>query len=282
MQGETEERPRKRRKKKSKFGYYLYAVVVLLLTVTNITLAILLLTHVQKIEVNGTSVSTEDDIVAWIQEDPLTVNSLYTLWKYNMGSYEQPVYLQEMKVSLNLPWEVQVDVTEKEIVSCVKYKGSYVYLDEEGLVMQILPEKREGVQFVENVTVKKAEQFKVLEVKNEKIFSYIKNIVKAVKKNDLTPDRLAWEDESMNLYFGEVCVQLGKMNFDVKIAELPGILTDLEGKAGILHMEHYSETGEKISFELNEIEDTDESEMPEETVPEEDAEAEVEAEAQTE
>ncbi len=84
MQGEIEEReerrPSKRRKKKSKFGYYLYAVVVLILTVTNITLAILLLTHVQEIEVTGTRLSEKEAIVEWIKEDPLTNNSIYT-WK---------------------------------------------------------------------------------------------------------------------------------------------------------------------------------------------------------
>lgn len=250
MQGETDERPRKRRKKKSKFGYYLYAVVVLLLTIANLTLSILLLTYVQKIEVSGTEISTDDEIIAWIQEDALTANSLYTIWKYNMSSYEQPVYLEKVQVSLGAPWKVCVEVQEKEIIAGVLYKKSYVYFDDEGLIMQILPEKREDVPIVENVTVKKAELFETLTVENEKIFSYVAEITKGVQKNELVYDRLVWEDDSMNLYFGEVCVQLGKMNFDVKLAELPGILVDLEGKEGILHMEHYSEIGEKISFEL--------------------------------
>ncbi|MBQ8804664.1 MAG: hypothetical protein IJZ53_13630 [Tyzzerella sp.] len=263
MQGETEERPRKRRKKKSRFGYYLYAVVVLLLTVANITLAILLLTHVQKIEVSGTRISTEEEIVAWVTEDPLTTNALYTLWKFNMGSYGQPVYLEDVKVSLGAPWKVQVDVTEKEIIACALYKESYVYFDKDGLVMQILPEWQEHVLLVENITVQDAKQFKVMKVKEEKLFSYIENITKTLRKNELSPDRVAWEDDSMNLYFGEVCVQLGKMNYDVKIAELPGILGGLEGEAGTLHMEHYSEVGEKISFEKFEAEEPEPVEVPE-------------------
>ena len=76
----------KRRKKKSKFGYYLYAIVVLVLTITNVTLAVLLLTHVQTTNVSGTKISSEDEIRAWIAEDPLTVNSLYTFFKYKFGS----------------------------------------------------------------------------------------------------------------------------------------------------------------------------------------------------
>ena len=74
-------------------------------------------------------------------------------------------------------------------------------------------------------------------------------IIYEVKKNEIAPDKIVWEENSMNLYFGEICVELGKMNYDVKIAELPPILSTLEGKVGVLRMEHYSETGDSISFE---------------------------------
>ena len=57
------------------------------------------------------------------------------------------------------------------------------------------------------------------------------------------------------------------MNYDVKIAELPPILETLNGKAGVLRMEHYSETGDSISFEgrVEEVPET-EGETVEETV----------------
>lgn len=256
----------KRRRKKSKFGYYLYAVVVLLLTITNITLAVLLLTHVQKIQINGTEISKEEDIRAWLTEDPMTVNSLYTVFKYKTGSYELPVYLEDVKVSLKLPWEVQVDVTEKDIIACLFYKNSYVYVDSDGLVMKTSPDYDGKVPYVGGIDIQKAEQFKVLTVKDKKVFTYIQDIIYEVRRNEISPDQIVWEDDSMNLYFGDVCVELGKMNYDVKIAELPPILETLNGKAGVLRMEHYSETGDSISFEayVEEVQET-EGEAVEET-----------------
>ena len=110
MQEDTKAKQKKRRKKKSKFGYYLYAVTVLLLTIINITLAALLLTQVQAIDVSGTKNSQESEIVAWIEEDPLTINSLYTLWKFKFGHYTLPVYLEDVDVSLKAPWRVNVKV----------------------------------------------------------------------------------------------------------------------------------------------------------------------------
>ena len=160
-----------------------------------------------------------------------------------------PVYLQDVNVTLSLPWEVQVQVVEKEIIACVPYKGNYVYIDKDGLVMKVSAQLDEGIPYIEGVNVLKAEQFKVLKVKEEKLSSYVEDIIYEVKKNEIAPDKIVWEENSMNLYFGEVCVELGKMNYDVKIAELPPILASLEGKKGVLRMEHYSETSDSISFE---------------------------------
>ena len=58
----------RKKKKRKGFGYYFYAVVVLLLTIANITLAILLLTHVQETEVKGNNYSEKSDIIEWFDE----------------------------------------------------------------------------------------------------------------------------------------------------------------------------------------------------------------------
>lgn len=254
MQGETEERKQKKRrkKKKSKFGYYLYAVVILLLTIINITLATLLLTHVQSIQVTGTKNSQQGEIVAWIEEDPLTTNSLYTFFKFKSGSYTLPVYLEDVRVSLSAPWKVKVKVTEKQVIGCLIHEDSYIYFDAEGLVLKKTTEYQEGVPLIEGLKIEKeATRYKKLQVANEKVFEYFVNVTKQIEKHELEPDRLVWEDDSMNLYFEQVCVQLGKSNFDDKVIQLPPILENLEGKSGTLHLEHYTSDSKNISFEEN-------------------------------
>ena len=100
MQGDVEEKKTKGRKKKHKFGYYLYAVVILLLTVANVTIATVLLTYVQSVEVKGNTIGEKSEIVSWIKEDPMTSNSLYTWWKFNSGTFKisYPRYIENMKV----------------------------------------------------------------------------------------------------------------------------------------------------------------------------------------
>ena len=68
----------------------------------------------------------------------------------------------------------------------------------------------------------------------------------------MEPDRLVWEDDSMNLYFGDICVKLGKLNFDEKLIQVPPILKEVEGKKGTFNLEHYNEMSSWISFEEEE------------------------------
>jgi cell division protein FtsQ len=254
VQGETDERRRdkkKKRKKKSKLGYYLYAIVILLLTITNITLATLLLTHVQSIKVSGATYSQQSEIVSWIKEDPLTVNSLYTLVKFKTGSYKLPVYLEKVSVKLSAPWSLKVKVTEKPIIGCLVSDNSYVYFDEEGLVLQKTTEYSKEVPLIEGLKIDNAKKYEKLQVENEKVFQCLVSVTKEIEKHELTPDRVVWGESGMSLHFEKVCVQLGKSNFGIKILQLTALMDELEGKDGTLHLEHYTSDSNNISFEKN-------------------------------
>ena len=239
------------RKKKRKFGYYLYAIVMLMLTIANITIATFLLTYVQKIKVTGTKFSTDSQIVSLVKEDPFTVNSIYAVLKDKAGSYAIPQYLEDMKVSFDMPWGLQVKVKEKQVAAGILTNNAYVYFAEDGTILSKGTEVLDDVAVIEGAKTKKIVLYENIELKDKKLFSYIISISEELKKNELTPERVVWEDDSMNLYFGEICVRLGKMNFDEKIVQVPPILEKLEGKQGVLHLEHYNEMSTSISFEEN-------------------------------
>lgn len=246
---ENDERPKKRRKKKSRFGYYLYAVIMLILTLANITVATFLLTYVQDIQVTGTEYSEEQDVIDWIEEDPLTANSIYAGLKYKLGSYTLPTYLESVSVGWNAPWKLWVKVQEKEIIGCILSDNVYVYFAEDGTVLVKGSDIIDGIPVVEGLEAENIKLYEKLEIGNEKVFSYVISISEEMKQVELSPNRLVWEDDSMNLYFDEICVQLGKLNFDEKLIQLPPILEELEGRKGTLHLEHYNEMSSSISFE---------------------------------
>ena len=251
MRGETEDRSRKTRKKKKRFGYYLYAVVILVLTIVNITFGTWLLTYVQNIYVTGNEYISKQEIEDWVKEDPMTVNSLYTLWKFKTGSYKLPAYLKDIDMHLKAPWAVEFKVEEKEMIGCLVEGTAFVYFDEEGLVLSKSTEYDENIPLIEGIKAKKTGQYEYMKVDDKKVFSYLVDVVDEMEKNKLTPDRITWEKDSINLYFESVRVNLGKTNFAEKIEELPPILEQLQGKDGTLHLEHYSVDSKSISFEKN-------------------------------
>lgn len=238
----------KKRKKKSRFGYYLYAFVVLILTIAIITLATLIVCHVQETKINGNTYSDSDKIMEWLKEDPYVSNSIYAYVKFKTDSYEKPAYLENVDVKLRAPWILEVKVKEKEMIGYTKFKGENIYFDKEGLVLLKSTKVLEGVPYIEGIELKDVKQYEKLQVKNEKVFLYIMNVTEEVKNNDLKPDHIVWENDSMDLYFGDVCVKLGKVRYDEKVRQLPPILKKLDGKKGTLHMEHYNETSTNISF----------------------------------
>lgn len=242
----------KRKKKKSRFGYYLYACIVLILTIVIILVAAFLLTYVQKIEVVGTEYSSEDEILRCIEEDPYTMNSLYTYWKYKSGGFTFPETVEQVKVELKAPWALKLTVKEKKIVGCILSGEQYLYFSKDRTVMWKDAEMLEGIPVVEGLVITAISENGTLQIENEKVFSYIENVSKEVQKNKLYPDRIVWEEESMNLYFAGIKVQLGKMSFDDKLVQLPPILAELEGQNGVLHLEHFSDVSAGISFEKEE------------------------------
>lgn len=251
MNGATEDRTRKPRKKKKRFGHYLYKVLIFVFTILNVSLGLWLLTYVQNLYVTGNQYITKQEIEDWVEEDPMTVNSLYSFWKFKIGAYNLPPYLNDVDVKLKAPWTVELKVEEKKIIGCFVDGSAYVYFDQDGLVLLKSMEYDKSIPLVEGIQVKKTKQYEPLKVKDKKFFSYLATVMDEAEKNKLSPDRVTWEEDSINLYFEKVCVKLGKSNFAMKMEEIPFILDKLQGKEGTLHMEHYSQESTSISFEKN-------------------------------
>lgn len=242
---------KKKRKKKKGFGYYLYAIVSLLLLVINTTLAVILLFHVQGIEVKGDTYSNKEELLSVLKEDPNTSNALYLLWKVNSDSYHKPFYLEDVDAKLKAPWKVELAVTERALMGCAASKQGYVYFDEEGYVLKIDYEKIADVPVIEGIDVSEAEFYTQLKGDYEHLFRSVSQLTTQLRKKELSPDRIVWEDESLNAYFAKVCVRFGKSSYEEKVLQYTAIMDKLDGEDGILHLEHYGDTNKSISFEKN-------------------------------
>lgn len=76
----------RRRKKKS---HRLYAFFVIIFGIMIIALTVILLFHVQRVEVKGNTYCTDKEIIDTVQNDRFSSNSLYVLGKYLLGKGER-------------------------------------------------------------------------------------------------------------------------------------------------------------------------------------------------
>lgn len=243
------------KKKKRKIPVkWILGMIGVILAAALLGYLILLLFEVKKIEVKGTVYTSEQEVLDWVQEDKYSSNSLYILWKYGSKETKQLPPIERTTVSLKSPWEVVVTVKEKTFEGCMDYDGGYLYFDESGTACLKSTEYIEGVPYIEGIELEK-EKVKIgksIPVKEKKIFEEISEITQVLNEKELTPDKIACEEENLILYFGNVRIQLGSGNFADKLSQVPPILAKLQeqyaDQPGVLHLENYTSSDASVRF----------------------------------
>ena len=250
-------RHKKKRSKKKRRKIpvkWILGTLGVLLAVALLGYLVILLFEVKKIDVKGTVYTSEQEILDWVQEDKYSSNSLYILWKYGSKETKQLPPIEKTTVSLKSPWEVVVTVKEKTFEGCMDYDGGYLYFDESGMACLKSAEYIDGVPYIEGIELEK-EKVKIgksIPVKEKKIFEEISEITQVLNEKELTPDKIACEEENLILHFGNVRVQLGSGNFADKLSQVPPILAKLQeqyaDQPGVLHLENYTSSDASVRF----------------------------------
>lgn len=230
------------------------AALITVLSVLILFFAVFLLFQTRKIEVTGNRYCKDTELAKWVQKDKYAFNSIYIWWKYNYGEVTKPAAIESVKVSIKNPWTVVLKVKEKEFLGYFDYQGEFLYFDQEGTAALKTAEVVLGAPFIEGLELN-AEKVKMnqkLPVADADIFERIVEVTRLLNKYELSSDRLTCSDGGVNLIFGVVTVQLGKGNYEMKVAQIPPILTKLNeqfaGQAGVLHLENYETAGTSVRF----------------------------------
>lgn len=155
-----------------------------------------------------------------------------------------------------------VQVKEKKMIGYFDYQGKCANFDRQGIVQILTEAPIENVPYIEGLDVKEVKQGEKLKGINTKKLNSILSVGKMLEKTDQKPDKLVFNDmKQLVLYYGEIEVRLGNdENMDEKMNRLVGILPQLEGMAGILHLENITEDTQAVVFDDTQKNDTDTSE----------------------
>lgn len=244
---------KKKKKQTTGGGHTLYAIVVLMLACAIFVMAGLLLFHVQTMEISGNQYVESSSIAKSIQSDKYASNSLYIMAKNALGEIKYPKSVESAKIYMKSPWSIKVVIKEKKAIGCTLIRDEYILFDEEGIVLGTSPIQPEGILFAEGIQAEKVKMNEKLPVKEDRVFRNIVDLSDALSQYSMKPDRLVCNGANLTVYMGGICVELGSGDMELKVNQLPEILSKLEGKKGTLDLRHYNEMTEIISFKEGEL-----------------------------
>ncbi len=213
--------------KMSKNLIFLFTILTLLLIFINLPMF-----NVVSVQVVGNDNTKVEDI-----ENIVLLDDKSNIFWVNDSKMEMAVkslpYVKTVKVKKNVPNELIVEIVERVPVAYLLYnKNSYIYIDNEGYVLEVSAKPLEGKPYITGV---KYENFNLNEPlvfeRNyaiQMIATLNQNIEKYKLQNyQITIDLL--EDFNVKLVINDITVGLGEFeNIDKKMRYLKSILTELD------------------------------------------------------
>lgn len=243
--------------KKRGFPKILIVLIILLVVFFSLFFTYKYLLKEYKIEtayVEGSEHYTDDEIRSFVMSGKYGDNSLYLSHKYKDKEIKDIPFIETISVNVLSKNSIKITVYEKALAGFVDYLGKIVYFDKDGIVVEISNVKTKGIPEVVGVKFDYVILHEKLPCKDDSLYLKVLNITKLCSKYEVSVDKLYIDDfGEITLYKDEISVKLGKdKDIDIKIMNLPSILSKLEGKKGTLRMENYNEETKRVSFEIEE------------------------------
>ena len=241
----------KRRKQRLLKKVLIGVLILMILSVIAVFIVINVFV-VKDVKVEGNELYDEQLITDTVLNDEYSWNSLYVLLKYTFLDIENVPFIDTMEVSLTDPQTLKIKVYEKGMLGYLYIAaiGENAYFDKDGFVVETSTRVIEDVPKIEGIVCDKVVLYEKLPIDNQKLRELL-TLTQALKREKLDPDIIHFGlKQSPVLSYGNTEVWLGSIELlTQKVSRMKEILPNLEGMAGILHMEDWTEESANIIFE---------------------------------
>lgn len=228
----------KQRKRRTTLKVLKYLMIIALFITLIIIAMFSPIFNIKNITVTGNEKITENEIIS-LSGIQLEENT-YKITKYKVKQkIKENAYIEDVKIKRKLPSEIQISVTERKPAFIIEYGASFVYIDNQGYILEISTEKLElpilqGLQtesanFIEgnrlenNDLQKMNTVLKIMEIaKNNEIA----NLITRIDVEDESNYKILLETKEKTAYLGD------DSNLNTKILTIKAILEKTEGTAG--------------------------------------------------
>lgn len=226
-------------KKRKKINKVLKGVTLLLLIIGTITFAMVSpIFNLKNITVTGNSQISKEEIISLsgiqLEENIFRVSNLKTI-----DNIKQNAYMNEVTVSKKLPNTIEITVVERQPSYMLEYGNGYVYINNQGYMLEISSIKKELPIIMGTITSK--ENYKagnrldeedliklgtVIKIMNAAQNSEISHLITTIDIRESDNYILYLETEKKTVYLGDCS------NLETRILFLAGILEKEKGIEG--------------------------------------------------
>jgi cell division protein FtsQ len=227
---------------RGRFKYVVFLFIICIFTAFFLSSSFF---QIKFIAVNGVNNVTREEIIKlssiYYGENIFRINK-----KNSMMSIFQNPYVKMIKIKRGIPNRVVIDIIEREIMAYVPYVGSYLNIDDEGMILEINPAiKRPDLPVIKGL---KFDTFKVgdhLSIENKDQFSTIIMLIKEIKSAGMLNlvseiDVLDLSDIKLKIKDGIKANLGGADNMNYKINFAKSIVEDVKKQSlkGTIEMSH--------------------------------------------
>ena len=143
----------------------------------------------------------------------------------------QDPYIEDARLVWEFPDTMVISLTERKVRAYVPYMGSYLYIDEEGRVLDVQNVYTEGLPLVKGLVFSGFQRGEVLQVENQESLQVMLQISQMIQKYNLTEFAVEVDvSNTSDIYatVNQVQVHLGTMdNLDQKIRTMAAVVVSI-------------------------------------------------------
>lgn len=213
--------------------------------------------NITNIEIIGNEKNTAETYISLSQIEIGTTNIFSVTNQRIRNNMKENAYVEDVSIKRKLPDVLQISVIERKASYQVEFANTYLYLNEQGYLLEIRKEKMDIPQIKglsitqENVKVGSRlpeEDLKklsvVLEFTNYCKYHSIENTITSIDVTDTNNYIIYFEKDNKVLYIGNAS------NLNERLSLLKAILTSEKGKKGEIFM-NGNITEDKVYFREN-------------------------------
>lgn len=240
-----------RRQKQKKTLVILLSFVLIILILGGVVFLIFSRFRIKTINISGSNKYTYEELYQYIFADRNDKNII--LFKFTNSRNEMPEipFIAQIDIDIVGTDTLEVTIYEKSLVGYVVYKGTNMYFDKDGVIVESSPEVVSDVIEIRGLDYDSIVLYQKLDVGDPGIYKTLQDVTQYLDIYAIKPEAIVvGENSEIDLLLGEVTVKLGQNDYNMssKIYELNCMKEHLEGRKGVLHLEDYVDGMENITF----------------------------------